>query len=383
MLMASVWADIWNGIVAGLNYLLQAFYNLTGNYGIAIIMLTVLIKIILLPLTIKQTRSMVAMQKIQPEIKKLQEKYKDDKEKLSQEMMKFYKENKVNPLSGCLPLILQLPVFFALYTAIRKYLLTPPTLLLGNTMTILPGYLALPIVKSASFLWMENLADSTRIADPYFILVALLAITTWYSQKQVMADPRQKSMLYIMPIITAFIGLSLPAGVVLYWLTTNTLQILQQWGIEYWDKKHPKEELKGKAAIKAAEEKAQSKGKAAAKGKAPAAKGKPAAAAKGKTPAAKSRAAAKGKAPPKSKKGPSRPKSPPPGKKKPAPKDKTPAKSGSPKQKKGSQKGKSAAKASDSTKGGKKPQVRRPKGPPPTQKKPQKSTKGRGAQKKR
>jgi len=376
MLMASVPADIWNGIVAGLNYLLQAFYNLTGNYGIAIIMLTVLIKIVLLPLTIKQTRSMVAMQKIQPEVKKLQEKYKDDKEKLSQEMMKFYKENKVNPLSGCLPLILQLPVFFALYTAIRKYLLTPPTLLLGNTMTILPGYLALPIVKSASFLWIENLADSTRIADPYFILVALLAVTTWYSQKQVMSDPRQKSMLYIMPIITAFIGLSLPAGVVLYWLTTNTLQILQQWGIEYWDKKHPKEELKGKAAIKAAEEKAQSKGKAAAKGKAPEAKGKTAA--KGKAPEAKGRAAAKGKAPPKSKAS-SRPKPPPPGKTKVAPKDKTPAKSGASKQKKGSQKSKSAAKASGSAKGGKKSQVRRPKGPPPTQK----STKGKGAQKKK
>jgi YidC/Oxa1 family membrane protein insertase len=322
------------------------------------------------------------MQKIQPEIKKLQEKYKDDKEKLSQEMMKFYKENKVNPLSGCLPLILQLPVFFALYTAIRKYLLTPPTLLLGNTMTILPGYLALPIVKSANFLWMENLADSTRIADPYFILVALLAVTTWYSQKQVMSDPRQKSMLYIMPIITAFIGLSLPAGVVLYWLTTNTLQILQQWGIEYWDKKHPKEELKGKAAIKAAEEKAQAKGKAAAaKGKEPTAKGR-AAAAKGKTPTAKGKAAAKGKAPPRSKAS-SRPKSPPQGKKKAAPKDKTPAKSGASKQNKGSQKGKGAAKASGAAKGGKKSQVRRPKGPPPTQKKTQKSTKGRGAQKKK
>jgi YidC/Oxa1 family membrane protein insertase len=382
MLMASVPADIWNAIVAFLNVILQFFYNLTGNYGIAIIMLTVLIKIILLPLTIKQTRSMVAMQKIQPEVKKLQEKYKDDKEKLSQEMMKFYKENKVNPLSGCLPLILQLPVFFALYTAIRKYLLTPPTLLLGNTMTILPGYLALPIVKSANFLWMENLADSTRIADPYFILVALLAVTTWYSQKQVMSDPRQKSMLYIMPIITAFIGLSLPAGVVLYWLTTNTLQILQQWGIEYWDKKHPKEELKGKAAIKAAEEKAQAKGKAAAaKGKEPTAKGR-AAAAKGKTPTAKGKAAAKGKAPPRSKAS-SRPKSPPQGKKKAAPKDKTPAKSGASKQNKGSQKGKGAAKASGAAKGGKKSQVRRPKGPPPTQKKTQKSTKGRGAQKKK
>ena len=183
-----------------------------------------------------------------------------------------------------------------------------------------------------------------------------------------------------MPIITAFIGLSLPAGVVLYWLTTNILQILQQWGIEYWDKKHPKEELKGKAALKAAEEKAQPKGKAA-KGKAPAAKGK-AAAAKQRTPASKSKAAAKGKAPP-GKKAPSRPKTPPPGKKKAATKGKAPAKTGASKQKKDSQKSKDTAKTSGSAKGGKKGQVRRPKGPPPTQKKTQKNTKGKGAQRKK
>ncbi|MEM2936389.1 MAG: YidC/Oxa1 family membrane protein insertase, partial [Candidatus Bathyarchaeia archaeon] len=220
---------MWNGIVGGLNFLLQAFYDLTGNYGIAIILLTLLVKLVLLPLTIKQTRSMIAMQKIQPEIKKLQEKYKDDRERLSQEMMKFYKENKVNPLGGCLPLLLQLPVFFALFTVLRKYLLTPPTLIVGNTFTVFKAipkfetglfgaYASLPIVKSAGFLWVKNLADSTRIADPTFILIILLAATTWYSQKQVMTDPRQKNMLIIMPLLTAFIGWSLPAGVVLYWL---------------------------------------------------------------------------------------------------------------------------------------------------------------------
>ena len=101
--------------------------------------MTVLVKLYYCPLTIKQTRSMIAMQKIQPEIKKLQEKYKDDKEKLSQEMMKFYKENKVNPLGGCLPLILQLPVFFALFTVLRKYLLTPPTIIVGNTFAAIKG----------------------------------------------------------------------------------------------------------------------------------------------------------------------------------------------------------------------------------------------------
>jgi len=243
--MMSVWSEIWNGIVAFFNLLLQAFYRFSGNYGLAIIILTILIKVVLLPLTVKQTRSMLAMQKIQPEIRKIQEKYKDDKERLSQEMMKFYKENKINPLGGCLPLLLQLPVFFALFTVLRKYLLTPPALLVGNTYSVFGGlnlmggaaYALLPAVKKAGFLWMGNLADTTRIADPYFVLVILLAASTWYSQKQVMTDPRQKNMMIIMPIFTAFIGYSLPAGVAIYWVTTNVLQILQQWGMELYDKK--------------------------------------------------------------------------------------------------------------------------------------------------
>ncbi|MBC7246830.1 MAG: membrane protein insertase YidC [Actinobacteria bacterium] len=267
----NAFGDIWNGIVAGLNFLLQAFYKFSGSYGIAIILLTLLIKMVLLPLTIRQTRSMIAMQKIQPEIRKLQEKYKDDKEKLSQEMMKFYKENKVNPLGGCLPLLLQMPVFFALFTVLRKYLMTPPAIIVGNTFAIfknLPGfgqgataaYAALPITKSAGFLWLGNLADTTRTADPTFVLIILLAASTWYSQKQVMSDPRQKNMLIIMPLITAFIGISLPAGVVLYWLTTNILQILQQLGMELYDKRFKKEE---KAPIAA---KAESAGKKAVAG---------------------------------------------------------------------------------------------------------------------
>lgn len=250
--MMSLWSEIWNGIVAFLNVLLQAFYRFSGNYGLAIITLTVLIKVVLIPLTIKQTRSMLAMQKIQPEIKKLQEKYKDDKERLSQEMMKFYRENKINPLGGCLPLLLQLPVFFALFTVLRKYLLTPPTMIVGNSLSVFAGmnvmggaaYASLPVIKQAGFLWMGNLADTTRIADPYFVLIIILAASTWYSQKQVMTDPRQKNMMIIMPIFTAFIGYSLPAGVVLYWATTNILQILQQWGMEAYDKRFKKEEEK-------------------------------------------------------------------------------------------------------------------------------------------
>ncbi len=350
----SVWGDIWRAIVAALNWLLQGFFAFTGNYGVAIILVTLLVKIVLLPLTIKQTRSMIAMQKIQPEIRKLQEKYKDEKEKLSQEMMKFYKENKVNPFGGCLPLILQLPVFIALFTVLRKYLLTPPILQLGNTFTLLKGYPEGILAKNASFLWIHSLADSTRAADPTYILLILLAASTWYSQKQVMTDPRQRNMMIIMPLITAFIGLSLPAGVVLYWITTNVLQIIQQFAMEYYDKKHQKE------TPKIIEEK-----RPAAKAKPQAATGKQAL--KGKTPPQ-----ARGKAPPKGVSPPAR--------------GKAPQKSGGAgrKPQAASQQGKGASKAKNATSGGgSKPQARKPKSLPPQTRKSQKGTPGKGTAKRK
>ena len=337
----SVWGDIWRTIVAALNWMLQGFFAFTGNYGVAIILVTLLVKIVLLPLTIKQTRSMIAMQKIQPEIRKLQEKYKDEKEKLSQEMMKFYKENKVNPFGGCLPLILQLPVFIALFTVLRKYLLTPPILQLGNTFTLLKGYPAGILAKDASFLWIHSLADSTRAADPTYILLILLAASTWYSQKQVMTDPRQRNMMIIMPLITAFIGLSLPAGVVLYWITTNVLQIIQQFAMEYYDKKHAKE------TPKIIEEK-----RPAAKAKPQAATGKRAL--KGKTPPP-----ARGKAAQKSGGAGRKPQA-------------------------GSQQGKGSSKPKAAPSGGgSKSQARKPKSLPPQARKSQKGTPGKGTAKRK
>lgn len=253
----NVFGSIWNFIVAILNYLLQFFYDFTGNYGVAIILLTVLVKLVLLPLTIKQTRSMLAMQRIQPEIKKLQEKFKDEKEKLSQEMMKFYKENKINPLSGCLPLLMQMPIFIALYTVLRKYVMTPPIMLLGRVVQVNATNPSIMVVKGSlvrntSFLGIENLSDSLRAAGiAGYVLIILLMASTWYSQKQVMTDPRQKSMMYAMPLIMGFIGFSLPAGVVLYWVTTNILQIVQQYGIQRWEKKEEAKNAEEAARLKA------------------------------------------------------------------------------------------------------------------------------------
>jgi YidC/Oxa1 family membrane protein insertase len=258
--LASIWSEIWNGLLKGLNYILQAFYHL-GGYGVAIILLTIVVKIVLLPLTWKQTRSMLALQRLQPEMKKLQEKYKNDKEKLGQEMMKFYKENKVNPLSGCLPLLLQLPVFIALYEVLRKYVITPPIMLVGNVFTsgtpiskaIGSGANTSYFFSKTGFIWVKNLSDSTISADPFWILIILMALTTWYSQKQVMSDPRQQKMMLVMPFLMAFIAIRLPAGVVLYWIVTNTLQIAQQSVISRVDRKHLAAEAVGKpgAAAKA------------------------------------------------------------------------------------------------------------------------------------
>ena len=110
---------IWDGIREGLGSVLAFFYSVVPNSGFAIIMLTVAVRLALFPLTAKQAKSMIAMQRVQPEIKKLQAKYKNDRQKLNEEMMKFYKENEINPLGGCLPLVLQMPIFIALFQTLR------------------------------------------------------------------------------------------------------------------------------------------------------------------------------------------------------------------------------------------------------------------------
>lgn len=194
--------------------LLNFFNQYVHNYGIAIILLTITVRILLLPLTIKQTKSMQAMQKIQPKLKKLQEKHKDDKEKLQKEMMKFYAENKVNPLSGCLPLLLQLPIFFALFR-----------MLLENKALRKASFLVIPsLSKSAGDF---SLAASQAI--PYDLLIILMVATTYYSQKMITTDPQQARMMVPMTLLMAFIAWRLPAGILIYWVTTNIWTIVQQY----------------------------------------------------------------------------------------------------------------------------------------------------------
>jgi len=183
------------------------YQNVIASYGIVIILLTIIVRLILTPLTITQTRSMARMQKIQPQLKELQKKYKDDKQKLQQETMAFYKENNVNPLAGCLPLILQMPVFFALFQTLRN-----------------PTDKVTSVVNNFKFLWMD--LDKP---DPYYILVILMVATMFLSTKLSTTDPKQSKIMYILPVVFGFISFRFEAGILVYWVTTNVWSIGQQW----------------------------------------------------------------------------------------------------------------------------------------------------------
>lgn len=221
-------------IKEGLFWVLQMLYGFVGDYGVAIIGLTILIRIALLPLTIKQTKSMYELQRIQPKIKALQEKYKNDKEKLQEETLKFYTENKVNPFGGCLPLLLQMPIFFALFQMLGTT---------GDTPGLFPQYIAglsETAADKASRFWII-LPDITRSASqvfasdgfgqalPYIIFVLLFGLSTLLPQlMQPGAQAQQKQMAYLMGGMMVFFGWSVSGGVLLYWVTQGLLGIVQQ-----------------------------------------------------------------------------------------------------------------------------------------------------------
>jgi YidC/Oxa1 family membrane protein insertase len=224
----------------GLEHIVVFLYNnVAQNYGVVIIILTLLVRLILVPLTISQTKSMAKMQKLQPELKELQKKYKDDREKLQQETMDFYKKNNVNPLSGCLPLLLQMPVFFALFQVLRN-----PSEIVTDVLgsfnlngvangigTGLLGFipssaeLALTGVSNPkyNFLWM-NLNEK----DPYYILLIIMVVTMFISMKMTTTDPKQSKVMYIMPLAFGFISYAFPSGVLVYWVTSNIWSVIQQ-----------------------------------------------------------------------------------------------------------------------------------------------------------
>ena len=187
-------------------FLLNTTDKYVGNFGVSIIIVTILIKIALLPLTLKQDKSMKEMKKIQPELEKLKEKYANDKQMLNIKTMELYREHKVNPLGGCLPLLLQLPILFALFGVLRS--------------GIIPA--------DSSFLWLK-LPEQ----DPYYILPILNGAVSFFQQKLMGTsdNPQMKNMMYIFPIMMIYISYKMPSGLQLYWLTSSILAVVQQYFI--------------------------------------------------------------------------------------------------------------------------------------------------------
>jgi YidC/Oxa1 family membrane protein insertase len=187
-------------------HILEFFYKFVHNYGLAIILLVLCIRIVFYPLTYTGFKSMKQMQKLTPKINELREKYKDNKAELNKRIMEMYKESKVNPLGGCLPMLLQIPVFYGLYTT------------LGTSIQLRNA----PLI-----LWIHNLAAP----DPYYILPILMGVTMLISQKMnpMVGDPTQAKIMLILPIVFTFIFINFPAGLLLYWTVNNILTIVQQY----------------------------------------------------------------------------------------------------------------------------------------------------------
>ncbi|SDG78055.1 YidC/Oxa1 family membrane protein insertase [Desulfosporosinus hippei] len=206
-------------IVEAMTYLLKILYSFSTAvglpyYGVAIILLTILIKTLIFPLTYKQMASMRKTVDLQPKIKSIQEKYKNNKEKANAAVMELYKEHNVNPLGGCLPIVVQLPIFWALYSALLHFPYDPANasahLFLGFDLTKIYGF-----------------------ALSYHLILPIFAAATTFLQTKLTSpnastDPTQKTMLYIMPVFFAYISVTVPAGLALYWVTMNVVSIFQQ-----------------------------------------------------------------------------------------------------------------------------------------------------------
>ena len=231
-------ANVLQPLIDAAEAILKFFHETAGlSWGWSIVALTLAVRAALVPLTLKQFRSMQALQRLQPEMKKLQAKYKDDKQRLNQEMMKFYQENKVNPLGSCLPLLLQLPVFFALFymlrtdlkldicgKALRTYLQEHPKATVAGTACdkVDPG--------SAEFFFIPDLTSKATGAVLVTLIVlyvgSQLASTLLMS---VTADKNQRRLFMILPVVFVPIVIGFPAGLIVYWITTNVWTIAQQY----------------------------------------------------------------------------------------------------------------------------------------------------------
>ena len=207
-----IFDTLFSPIEALFSTILNALYHLTelagfASYGWAIIILTLLIKIALYPLTVKQLKSMKAMQTIQPKMKRLQDKYKDNPKLLQEKMVKLYQESGVNPMAGCLPMLAQMPILMAMYYTLFNFDY-------GNV--------------QPTFLWLPHLSEP----DPTYALPVLSALSTLVLQKISAAaappNPQSNIFMIVMPLFIGWLSLNFPAGLVLYWITMNVVQMFQQ-----------------------------------------------------------------------------------------------------------------------------------------------------------
>ena len=197
--------SIVRAVAKPLFYAIRYLHDITHNYGVAIILVTVGIKLLLAPLAYKSYKSMKQMAAVQPELQVLQKKYADDRERLNKELMKLYKDKKVNPVGGCLPMFFQIPVFVALFNIL---------------------YMTIELRQAPFVLWIKDLS----VQDPYYVLPILMGVTMFIQQKiqPTTMDPKQAQIMLLLPIFLTFLFVTFPAGLVLYWLTNNVLTILQQ-----------------------------------------------------------------------------------------------------------------------------------------------------------
>ncbi len=188
----------------GILWFFVNFHKIIPNYGVVIIVFTILMKIVFFPLSRKMTRTSLLMAEMAPKLNKLKEKYKEDKQRLNQEIFKLYREHKINPLGGCLPLLIQIPIFWAFFVLLRSTI----------------------ELRQAPFVgWLQDLS----LMDPYYILPILMSVSMFFQQKMTIKDPRQKMLVYLMPAMFFIFFMSFPSGLTLYWTVYNILSVGEQY----------------------------------------------------------------------------------------------------------------------------------------------------------
>jgi len=227
--------ELWNTLIVWpLTGALVGLYGVLGSYGLTIIALTVIIKLLTFPLNMMQIRSSKAMRDVQPLIEEAKRRCGKDKEKLTQETMRIYREHGFNPMAGCLPMLVQMPIWFGLYGALLH---------LASTSEEFKG----------AFLWLPSLAQP----DPFHILVVLTVVTQFVVQKMMTVpsnDPQQQTMnrvMMLMPLTFGFVAMNVPSGLVLYWVTTNLFTFFQQLFTTGWGGLRPNAQAPAPAAVRA------------------------------------------------------------------------------------------------------------------------------------